>query len=130
MRIETRFQLTVPRRCVWCGLLSLSLSTYKCISMTFCTLFSIASRQYVGKELISLNFACLVPLYLRPLLLSYHLVVGWFGFNGPWRQYFSLYTGRLSERESENIENRKNAQTTHIRTYCKRNRPLPYYFPN
>ena len=28
------------------------------------------------------------------------------------------------------IDERKNVQTTHTRTYCKRNKPLPYYHPN
>ena len=51
-------------------------------------------------------------------------LVGCFGFNGLLRQYFSLYSGRLP------IEESKNVQTTPTRTYCKRNRPLPYYHPN
>ena len=51
-----------------------------------------------------------------------------FGFNGPLRQYFSLYRAvsqRVGER-GERIDESKNVQTTPIRTYCKRNRPLPY----
>ena len=57
--------------------------------------------------------------------------VGWlvgFGFNGPLRQYFSLYRA-VSQREGERgerIDESKNVQTTPTRTYCKRNRPLPY----
>ena len=60
-------------------------------------------------------------------------LVGCFGFNGLLRQYFSLYSGRLPERgrkRRERIEESKNVQTTPTRTYCKRNRPLPYYHPN
>ena len=60
------------------------------------------------------------------------LLVGCFGFNDPLRQYFSLYRV-VSQREEERgewIEESKNVQTTPTRTYCKRNRPLPYYHPN
>ena len=59
--------------------------------------------------------------------------IGWiwlvgFGFNGPLRQYFSLYRA-VSQREGERgerIDESKNVQTTPTRTYCKRNRPLSY----
>ena len=59
-------------------------------------------------------------------------LVGCFGFNDPLRQYFSLYRV-VSQREGERrerIEESKKVQTTPTRTYCKRNRPLPYYHPN
>ena len=59
-------------------------------------------------------------------------LVGCFGFNGPLRQYFSLYRA-VSQREGERrerIDESKNVQTTPTRTYCKHNRPLPYYHPN
>ena len=49
-------------------------------------------------------------------------------FNGPLRQYFSQYWA-VSQREGERrerIDESKNVQTTPTRTYCKRNRPLPY----
>ena len=55
-------------------------------------------------------------------------MLGCFGFNGPLRQYFSLYRA-ISQREGERrerIDESKNVQTTPTRTYCKRNRPLPY----
>ena len=55
-------------------------------------------------------------------------LVGCFEFNGPLRQYFSLYRA-VSQREGEReerIDESKNVQTTPTRTYCKRNRPLPY----
>ena len=55
-------------------------------------------------------------------------LVGWFGLNGPLRQYFSLYRA-VSQREGERrerIDESKNVQTTPTRTYCKRSRPLPY----
>ena len=64
--------------------------------------------------------------------LSPSLWVGCSGFNGPLRQYFSLYRA-VSQREGERkevIDERKNVQTTPTRTYCKCNRPLPYYNPN
>ena len=60
------------------------------------------------------------------------LLVGCFGLNGPLRHYFSLYRAfsqRGGERREKIVE-RKNVQTTPTRTYCKRNRPLPYYHPN
>ena len=57
------------------------------------------------------------------------LMVGWlvgcFGFNGPLRQYFSLYRA-ISQREGERgerIDESKNVQTTPTRTYCKCSRP-------
>ena len=53
-------------------------------------------------------------------------LVGCFGFNGPLRQYFSLYRA-VSQRGGERgkrIDESKNVQTTPSRTYCKRNRPL------
>ena len=59
-------------------------------------------------------------------------MVGCFGFNGPLRQYFSLYRA-VSQREGEGgerIDESKNVQTTPTRTYCKRNRPLPYFNQN
>ena len=52
-------------------------------------------------------------------------LVGCFGFNGPLRQYFSLYQA-VSQREGERgerIDESKNVQTNPTRTYCKRNRP-------
>ena len=61
-----------------------------------------------------------------------HWLVGCFGFNGPLRQYFSLYRA-VSQREGEReerIDESKNVQTTPTRTYCKRNRPLPYCYQN
>ena len=60
-------------------------------------------------------------------LLAFGWLVG-FGFNGPLRQYFSLYRA-VSQREGdrgERIDESKNVQTTPTRTYYKRNRPLPY----
>ena len=60
-------------------------------------------------------------------------LVGCFGLNGPLRQYFSLYrtvSQRQGKKRREKIEASKNVQTTLTRTYCKRNRPLPYYHPN
>ena len=60
-------------------------------------------------------------------------LVGWlFGFNDPLRQYYSLYRV-VSQREGERgerMEESKNVQTSPTRTYCKRNRPLPYYQSN
>ena len=60
-------------------------------------------------------------------------LVGWLlGFNCPSRQYFSLYRA-VSQREGERgerIDKSKNVQITPTRTYCKRIRPLPYFYQN
>ena len=70
------------------------------------------------------------------VMFSTKRVLGWlvgcFGLNGPLRQYFSLYRA-ISQREGERrerMDESKNVQTTPTRTYCKRNRPLPYCNPN
>ena len=70
-------------------------------------------------------------------------LVGCFGFNGPLRQYFSLYRA-VSQREGEKgekapkereknerkIDESKNVQTSPTRTFCKCSRPLPYCHSN
>ena len=60
-------------------------------------------------------------------------LVGCLGFNGPLRQYFSLYRA-VSQREGrkrkERIDENKNVQTSPTCTYCKCSRPLPYCNPN
>ena len=82
-----------------------------------------------------------MPLIIWNCVLSYKQknyfsdLVGCFEFSGPLRQYLSLYQA-VSQREGERgegIEESKNVQTTpppHTHTYCKRSRPLPYYYPN
>ena len=47
------------------------------------------------------------------------------------RQYFSLYraVSQTGRKKREKIDERKNVQTSPTRTYCKSNRPLPYYKP-
>ena len=60
-------------------------------------------------------------------------LVGCFGFNGPLRQYFSLYRAvsqREGERGEKRIDESKNVQKNPTRTYYKRSRPLPYCNPN
>ena len=67
---------------------------------------------------------------MNEYLLKNLWLIGW--FNGPLRQYFSLYWA-VSQREGERIEmidERRNVHTTPTRTYCKCSRPLPYYNPN
>ena len=59
-------------------------------------------------------------------------IVGCFGFNGPLRQYFSLYRA-VSQSEGERgerIDDSKNILTTPTRTYCKHSMPLPYCYQN
>ena len=55
--------------------------------------------------------------------VALYSLVGCIGFNGPLRQYFSLYRALSQKREIK--EERKNVQTTPALTYCKRSRPLP-----
>ena len=57
-------------------------------------------------------------------------LVGCFGFNGPLRQYFSLYLPKRGRKRRERIGESKNVQTTPSCTYCKRNWLLPNYDPN
>ena len=61
-------------------------------------------------------------------------LVGWlFWVLRPFETAFQSISGRLPERERkrrEKTEESKNVQTTPSRTYCKRNRPLPYYHPS
>ena len=84
-------------------------------------------------------YACGVCFMQRPpyfrfgKIVIFSWLVGCFGFNGPLRQYFSLYRA-ISQREGERGEKRidesKNVQTTPTRTYYKSSRPLPYCNPN
>ena len=48
-------------------------------------------------------------------------LVSCFGFNGPLRQYFSLYraVSQRVRKKREKMDESKNVQTTPIRTYCK-----------
>ena len=61
-------------------------------------------------------------------------MVGWlFWVERPFETVFQSMSGRLPERgwkRRERIEESKNVQTTPIRTFCKRNRPLSYYHHN
>ena len=78
------------------------------------------------------SLRCALKGQLRVLATSFALVGWWFGFNGPLRQYFSLYRA-VSQREGERgerIDESKNIQTTPTRTYYKCSRPLPYCNPN
>ena len=73
-----------------------------------------------------------VQILFLALFATFGWLVGCFGFNGPLRQYFSLYRA-VSQREGERrerIDESKNVQTTPTRTYCKHNRPLSYSNPN
>ena len=59
-------------------------------------------------------------------------LVGWFlEFNGPLRQYFSLHRTVSQRRQREKRKDRREKKypKNPTRTYCKRNRPLPYYHP-
>ena len=66
-----------------------------------------------------------------PLRQYFKSISGWvgcFGINGPLSQYFSLYraVSQRRRKKREMTDERKKVQTTPIRTYCKRSRPLPY----
>ena len=56
-------------------------------------------------------------------------LVGGFGFNGPLRRYFCLCpaVSQRGRKKRGKIDEQKHGQTSPTRTYCKRNRPLPYY---
>ena len=55
-----------------------------------------------------------------------------FWIKRPFETVFQSISGRLPERRRKKREgiDGKNVQTTPTRTYCKRNRPLPYDNPN
>ena len=57
----------------------------------------------------------------NPGLLALDWLVGCFGFNGPLRQYVSIYRA-VSQTERKRRE--KNVQIALTRTCCKRNRPF------
>ena len=91
-----------------------------------------------GKARYRLRYCLKSPLSAKQATNTqyYQADFGWlvscFGFNDPLRQYFSLCRA-VSQREGERrekIEESKYVQTTSTRTYCKRNRSLPYYHPN
>ena len=97
-----------------------------------CCYFKVMVNSYNVVMWQSFNLTTLFLGQLRPLAVNQYEVLIWlvgcFGFNGPLRQYFSLYQA-VSQREGERgerIDESKNVQTTPTRTYCKRNRPLPY----
>ena len=83
-----------------------------------------------GSVELNLNSAATVFLLFRNAFQF--PVVGCFGFDCLLRQYFSLYraVSQRGRKKTERIDKRKNVQTSPTRTYCKRNRPLPYYNPN
>ena len=58
-------------------------------------------------------------------------LVGCFGLNGPFTQYFSLYraVSQTGRKMREMTDERKISKQTPTRTSCKRNRPLPFYNP-
>ena len=64
-------------------------------------------------------------------LHTYRWLVGCLGFT--LETVFQSISDRLPKRgryRREKTEESKNVQTTPTRTYCKHNRPLPYYPPN
>ena len=75
------------------------------------------------------------PYFNSAARASHFELVGWLVVLGlrPFETVFQSISGRLPKRgrkRRERIEESKNVQTTPTRTYCKRNRPLPYYHPN
>ena len=85
-------------------------------------------RHFLAKIGLVVQSFCII-LDVAHIKYNYNRwLVGCFGFNGPLRQYFSLYRA-VSQRQGERrerIDENKNAQTPPTRTYCKRSRPLPY----
>ena len=98
-------------------------------------------RIILGVKLVLTNFIrktiCQISDVLHEILHQIIFIspkrVGWLvgvGFNGPLRQYFSLYRA-ISQREGERgkrIDESKNVQTTPTCTYCKCSRPLPWHW--
>ena len=63
---------------------------------------------------------------------AYTMLVGWLRFNGPLRQYFSLYRPSPREREKEKRKDRrqKNVQTTPLAPTANAAGPCPTIKPN
>ena len=83
------------------------------VSLSYCLYISICDR-YVTPQLLRVFY-------------EFGWLVGCFGFNGPLRQYFSLYRA-VFQREGdrgEKTDETKNVQTTPTRTYCKHHCPCP-----
>ena len=88
------------------------------------------AERVVGSE--SVLFPYPPALFINNAGNAKDWLVGWFGLNGPLRQYFSLYwtVSQRGRKKREKIDERTKVQTTPTRTYCKRNKPLPYCHPN
>ena len=88
---------------------------------------------HLTRALLSVGLCHALVVSLCQLYTIRCWLVGYFRFNGPLRQYFSLYRA-VSQRQGIRGERRymrvKNVQTIPTRTYCKGNRPLPYCNPN
>ena len=95
------------------------------------TKFSVTARNHIhrGKKEVYLIFS--IP-YFEPIRSFGWLVV--LGLTALWDSiYIVSISGHLPKRgrkRRERIKESKNVQTTPTRTYCKRSRPLPYYYPN
>ena len=108
------------------------------ISKEFCAISTsrgtIICACYADRNTLGYHYLCLLcgQKYFKYRWQVVSWLVGCFGFNGPLRQYFSLYRA-VSQRggeRGERIDESKNVQTTPTRTYCKGNRPMPYCDPN
>ena len=102
------------------------------ICLDFQKAFDIVTLEFLHQVLTKYNFGDSFKKWVKILYNHADWLVDCFGFNGPLRQYFSLYLA-VSQREGERgerIDESKNVQTTPTRTYCKRNRPMPYCNPN
>ena len=79
-----------------------------------------------------LNYASLKFVNIK-IVSALDWLVGCFGFNGPLRQYFSLYRA-VSQREGERGEKEqmrvKMSKQPPPAPFCKRSRPLPYCNPD
>ena len=88
-----------------------------------------ASKKKPGKTITKHQNLLRNQMRKYNLLQTNHLdwLVGCFGFNGPLRQYFSLYRA-VSQREGERKEKikmrEKMSKHPPTRTYCKCNRPF------
>ena len=81
------------------------------------------------------NWRCIVLAQLRLHLPSLAMVVGCFKFNEFGLAFETVFqsrsiSGRLPETEKEERNDKEKKSKHPTRTYCKRSRPLSYYYAN
>ena len=108
---------------------------------SFCRIFSTRPWDPIHHDSVHMSnvyLSCCCCESSTPVIfeaLFVHLKFGWLVDLGLWpfETVFQSLSDRLPKRgrkKREKIDEGKNVQTTPTRTYCKHNRPLPYYHPN